>query len=220
MRFLPVLLLVMGCTPTMVASDTASATGSCAGVWASGARPLYLGDDLVPTSVPAPNQALFVKATPDAMLIASKDGQASNLDVLVNPSLMEVLWSPDSQRLAFNVSDGGVVGSWEVTAYSVENRSKPAVISFAEEIKLLANALPQCEEKEDANIGIAAWLAGGKELLLVAEVPPHSSCRNMGALQGFRVSAATGKIIEQITEQSLRQKWNAVLGCRFSKNPE
>ena len=133
---------------------------------------------------------------------------------------MEVLWSPDSQRFALNVSDGGVVGGWFAKVYWIDESGGVNQIDIGSEVLRLANSLPRCEEREDANIGVVAWLDGGKELLLVAEVPPHSSCRNMGALQGFRVSATTGVVVEHISERQLRQKWNATLGCRFSSDDE
>jgi hypothetical protein len=220
MRLLPLLLLLVGCPSAEAVVDTTAVGELCSGLWSSEGRSLYLGDDLVPTRVLAPNKMIAIQATRDALFVTSKAGQISGVDMLINPSLMEVLWSPDSRRFAFNVSDGGIVGSWLTGAYSLSESGGVSKIKIENEITKLANALPQCEEQEDANIGIVSWLAGGEELLLVAEVPPHSSCRNMGALQGFRVSVATGKIIEQISEKSLRLQWRVALGCRFSGSSE
>jgi len=131
---------------------------------------------------------------------------------------MEVLWSPDSNGFAINVSDGGLVGTWETHIYTIDQNGNPAPRNLQRLILPIVSKFLRCEPKEVANFGIAAWLNGSKEVLMIAEVPPHSSCRNMGTLIGFRISVLSGKIIERISERELRRKWKSFLGCRFMGN--
>lgn len=219
-RHLLLCIHVIGYASFEAVADHALVVESCSGIWSSEGKPLYLGDDLVPNRVLAPNQIISIQASNDGLFVIRMANKAIGIDVLINRPLMEVLWSPDSQRFALNVSDGGVVGGWFAKVYLIDESGGVNQIDIGSEVLRLANALPRCEEREDANIGVVSWLDGGKELLLVAEVPPHSSCRNMGALQGFRVSASTGVVVEHISERQLRQKWNATLGCRFSGDAE
>jgi hypothetical protein len=67
------------------------------------------------------------------------------------------------------------------------------------------------------NLGVATWLNGGKGVLVILEVPPHSSCRNMGALVGYEVSLADLKIVERLPEATLRARSGGSLGSRFRR---
>lgn len=215
---LQILLLALGSSSMQVIGDGTSVSKTCSGIWASNAKQLYYGDNLIPVNVSAPDKAAYVKTIDDVVVITGKNIPESRLNIPTNPSLMEVIWSPDSRSFAINTSDGGAVGSWIVNVYTLSASGKPEALIIDSEIGRIVETLPKCDEKEDANVGIAAWLSGGNEFLLVVEVPPHSSCRNMGALRGFRVSTVSGKIKERLSEEALRQSLGSTLGCRFSED--
>jgi hypothetical protein len=139
-------------------------------------------------------------------------GQAQPLPVYANHGLTEMLWAPDARHFAVNASDGGAVGGWEVTVFEVR-QGQPHRLPPYRALQATANRLPRCETPETANLGVAAWLKGGAEMLVVAEVPPHSSCRNMGALLGYRVATTTGRILESLPYGELRKRWPQALGC-------
>lgn len=218
MRLLVLPLLILG---TLVSNAATAAPvfpfERCTGIWAAAARSPYLGADFNPTDILAPNANYSINATSAGLSVVGKRGKRTHLEILVNPPLMEVLWPPDSRNFVINVSDGGLVGSWEAKFYSIDADDRPVSRDVQSIIVPIANKLLKCEPKEDANIGAVSWLDNGNEILIIVEVPPHSSCRNMGAVFGFRVSVKSGKIIERISEADLHKKWATVLGCRFTK---
>lgn len=128
-------------------------------------------------------------------------------------TLAELQWSPDSTALFVTESYGGVVGDWHATVYLVEgssihrlNVTKEVVNSFKKHY--------HCKEPEEPNVGAIKWLNGAK-LLLVAEVPPHSSCPEMGEIRGYIVEIPTGEILQEFDEKRLRTGWGDYLGKRF-----
>jgi hypothetical protein len=128
--------------------------------------------------------------------------------------LVEMVRSPSGTAFALNASDGGLAGTWDVQIF-IGGSAAAAERTLHPEVRQAVDAFPQCEEREVPNLGLAAWLKGGTEMLLIAEVPPHSSCTNMGSLRGLRVETATGRLLEQIPENVVRAKWKHTLGCRF-----
>jgi len=135
----------------------------------------------------------------------------------VDATLAEIVHSPAGAQWAVNASDGGAVGTWDVRVFS-GTKGKPVELTLHPEVQKAAASFPRCEQKEDPNFALAAWLKGGTEMLIVAEVPPHSSCTNMGALRalrGLRVSTQTGRLLAQLPEAALRRKWERALGCRL-----
>ncbi len=213
------LLILIAVISKAIGGDVVSSRSQCDGIWAAGAvspypdsGQSYLDPDFTPTKIPAPNGIFSIYATSEGLSLVGKDS-STHLEVF--PPLMEVLWAPDSRHFAVNVSDGGLVGTWEAKFYSVDTNERPVSRDIQKIVKVLSNKLLECDPKEEANIGAVAWLNDGKEVLMIAEVPPHSSCRNMGTIFGFRVSVKSGRIIERISEKGLRKKWADVMGCRF-----
>lgn len=196
----------------MIGGAVAAAGGRCRGVWAaSGDNPFRAGPSKARLtspdgrySVAGSRHGLSVRGPTRSVLLA----------VEANRPLTEVLWSPDSRLLAVNVSDGGLVGTWEASVFD-PTASAPLEQLLVEVRKAVAD-FPNCDSPEQANLAIVGWTQGGKEMLVVAEVPPHSSCKNMANIIGFRVDAANGAILERLPEALVRRHWSAVLGCRFS----
>ena len=182
----------------------------CTGTWAASGRSPY---DLGKEGIAAPNGTRSVVGGDRGLLIVDQAGEVE-VPVTVNPPLTEVVWAPGSRFFAVNASDGGLVGTWD--AALVDSATAAIVARPLALVRKAASSLPNCEEFEQPNLAVTAWLRGGKEMLVVAEVPAHSSCRNMAAVVGFRVDATTGAIRERLSAWSLRRRWSAVLGCRFA----
>ncbi|MFA7060097.1 MAG: hypothetical protein WC156_04690 [Pedobacter sp.] len=208
------LLVVVHVVPYIACADELNSHERCSGIWAVGAKSPYTGPDFIPTKITSPNGLASINASSEGLSFVGKKAPIQ-LKVLINPPLTEVLWAPDSRGFTINVSDGGLVGTWEAHVYSIDQDGNPIPHNIRKLIFPITNKFLKCEPKEVANFGITAWLNGSKEILIVAEVPPHSSCRNMGAIIGFQISVKSGKIIERISEKELRKKWKSYLGCRF-----
>lgn len=198
-----------------VIGATSIASENCDGIWAdAGLQPkqyeakVSLASDKI--------ELKPVVVAKDHLLHLSNNGTLLlPLYIPNTPGLTEVLWSGDGKRVAVNWSDGGVVGSWNSSIVVVNDVSKPVIQDLPADIVAKANKLPQCEEAESANLGVVAWPKNGQQQLLVAEVPPHSSCRNMGSIQGYLLDSDTGKLVAMFSEAQLKADWRAYLGCRF-----
>jgi hypothetical protein len=129
-------------------------------------------------------------------------------------TLAELLWAPDSSAFVVTQSDGGDVGTWLVAVYVLEGNGV-ARFDVARTVRESFQKRHPCDEPEDANVGAIAWLGGSKKLLLAAEVPPHSNCREMGKLGGFVVEVPSGRIIQELSDADLRAKWGSSLGERL-----
>lgn len=197
-------------------SATPIASNECSGIWAASGETPFIAPNAALRDIFAPNGMVSIKATGEGLTVVGRKQSTHLENVIGNPPVTEVLWSPDSRHFVVNESDGGVVGTWTTHFYTLDKSEHLISRDIASFIKPLANKMSKCESAEEANIGTVAWLNGGKELLLVAEVPPHSSCRNMGEVAGFRVSIESWKVIERLSENKLRKKWVSVLGCRFA----
>lgn len=187
----------------------------CSGIWSIQGKPLYVGDPFNPATLQAPSGSASLNATSDGLSFRFGHKNAIPLDVMINPPLMEAIWAPDSRGFAINVSDGGLVGTWESFVFTIGDDGVPILLSVHKTIRKVLAATLRCEPKEIANVGFVIWLAGGKEALMVAEVPPHSSCQNMGSIFGFRIVIDSGHVVERISESLVRRRWAGWLGCRI-----
>jgi len=164
----------------------------------------------------SPNAKRFVRATREGLRLGnSTDGSLQPLPTAAFPPLWEVVWAPDSKRVAVNFSDGGAVGTWDADIFEIDSAGHLMVFRLSERVRNAAKSFPICESPEDVNVALVGWSARGDAALLVAEVPPHSSCKNMGALRGFMVSLTSKKILEVMPESLLRRKWAKVIGERL-----
>jgi len=125
-------------------------------------------------------------------------------------SLSELLWSEDSSAFTVTSSDGGWVGGWSVEVFLIKY-SQIERVDVSSQAKKDVMRRYQCDEpqNEEPNLVAVAWREGSSQLLLVAQVPPHSSCREMGKLFGYIVSVPSGKIVERFSEARLRNEWES-----------
>lgn len=138
---------------------------------------------------------------------------------LMNLSLSEILWSPDEKTFALTQSDGGGVGTWIL---SIGQISDKGTLSISDDIDKLALAdfrnkiLPKDCSDEYPNLAAVSWVESRK-LFIVGEVPPHSSCKKMGALFGYVIAIPSGEILTRIDDKMISKEWHAQLGQRLKK---
>jgi len=185
----------------------------CSGIWAASST-VVADIDSPSKKIPSMKGKARIKVIDSALWFETDRGQRWPLDVFLNPPYTEIIWASDSSKFAVNTSDGGIVGGWDFSIFSAQSNG-PKKIDFYAGVHGLAAQFPHCEEKEVPNFAAVAWIHGDKELLLVAEVPPHSSCSNMGALVGYRLSANTGRLLELLPQERLIGEFGSLLGCRI-----
>jgi hypothetical protein len=210
---------VIGLTNT-ASADTIASSNKCSGIWAALAQSPFIDSNIPLQDILAPNGFVSINSTNEGLVVVGRRKNSRLEEVIGNPTVTEVLWSPDSGSFVVNESEGGAVGLWNTYLYFIDRDDHPVYRNIEGLIRPLVDKVPQCDPPEDSNIGTVAWLNNGKELLLVATVPPHSVCRNMGQISGFRVSIESWKILERIPEKKLRKKWANYLGCQFAKTTD
>jgi hypothetical protein len=202
------------------------------GYWAAEALPLYIYPNVESpeigaagkrrefpegktTEIAAPDKQWKIVSQDESVAIRGRGKQALLAGLLINKPLIEALWSGDSRTVAINESDGGVVGSWAPHIFSIGAEGAVPRPDLVAAVSAEARSLPRCFDAEIPNLGVSGWLKNGREVLMVAEVPPHSSCRNMGAITGYVVSVESGTIVKRLSESQLRRTLRGKLGCRF-----
>ena len=129
-------------------------------------------------------------------------------------TLAELGWSPDSTAFFVTESYGGVVGDWHVTVYLIED-GRVRGIDVTRQVVKEFNKHYRCRAPHRPNIGAVKWMNGSRSLLLIAEVPPHSNCPEMGKVRGYVVAVPTGQIVDEFDEAKLIADWGHYLGKRF-----
>jgi len=138
-------------------------------------------------------------------------------DTFSTPGVTEVAWSGNSRMFAVNGSDGGAVGDWHTVIYTLDDQDRPKAKHMVYVLAPYLRNFAHCEKldhpgvADGINLGTAGWLNDDRELLIIAQVTPDTSCKNLSALKGFRVRVADWAVVEQIPERSLRRQWKKYL---------
>jgi hypothetical protein len=167
----------------------------------------------------SPRRGECVKIWAGKVVFFDADGKSLAVPLEeVMPRLAQVVWSPDGGYFAINASDGGAVGTWEVSVFRVDRARQIAALPVQSMVLADAAKLPQCEDPETPNVSALEWETEGHVLRVVAQSPPHSSCRNMGALRGYRIGLEPLKLISMESEQALRAQWGNAVSQRYPRN--
>lgn len=204
--FLAVAALAVGAS-----LDADSTSGA---LWSRGAACLGWDGPLRCVKVPSPDGRKTVFVGADRLDVAVGDKLLTATSGFRTETLAELLWAPDSGAFVVTESDGGNVGTWRVEVFVVGDATVRRV-QIDDAVIASFKKHYRCIKPEEPNVGAVAWLGGSAQLLLAAEVPPHSSCPDMGKLRGYAIDAPSGRIVDELSEGELRRKWGAVLGLRL-----
>lgn len=127
----------------------------------------------------------------------------------------ELLWAPDSRSLAVTADDGGATGTYELTLLVKKPKGRHwREIDVSRPVAELFAPRMRCDDDEIPNVAAVGWTSG-KRVIVVAQVPPHSSCRNMGMIAGYIVDADTGEPLMDVSLETLRKRYGAMLGTEL-----
>jgi hypothetical protein len=119
----------------------------------------------------------------------------TDIGALVNA---EAAWSPDSRAFFVTYSDGGNVGTYHVKIFHVSASGLRVTEPIPDGRALF---VPRCADPEHPNVGAVRWKGRGSRRLLVAvEVPPHSSCVDMGTFRVFEIELADGRVVTDLNQ--------------------
>jgi hypothetical protein len=128
----------------------------------------------------------------------------------------ELLWSPDSAALAVTADEGGAAGSYALTILVKKEKGRHwREVEVTEKVVRLFTPHMRCDDDETPNVAALGWISG-QRLLVMAQVPPHSSCRNMGRYAGYIVDTVTGEPLMDVSSKLLRTRYRAMLGRNFA----
>jgi len=192
-------------------SATVSDTRQQQGVWASAGISLYDGLN-AGVEAKAPDSTAAVYSS-DKGISLRKTYTDDLLPIVFTPGLAEATWSHDSRYVALNVSDGGLVGTWDV--YLVDRVKPSKVIKLRDAIRLSTSVHLRCDG-EELNIGAVGWEKSAANLDVIVEVPPHSSCMQMGHVEGLVLDVDRLSVVAHLKESDVRTLWQRLLGNRFS----
>ena len=206
-----VMAATLSMCPTLLSGQPAAKTG----IWAAAGQ--RLDQTGSPRQIQSPNKALAVRESNGSLVVVARNRTTAIDAVPATPPLTEVLWAPDSLAFVVNASDGGVVGTWDAYLYSVADGAEPTARDLRRLVESQTQGIARCTTDEVLNLGAIGWREKSRELLVLAEVPPHSSCQNPGAIFGFRVSVQDWKVLERIPETQVRSAWAQFLGPRLMR---
>jgi hypothetical protein len=183
------------------------------GDWAKDAIPIDLNSPKK-IEIPAPNHKMTAIIDDFALSVMEEGRRLSGIEHegVLQPA--ELAWSPDSTAFFITATDGGWVGTWNVRVYIIEN----GTVRYCDVTKAVIKRFEKhykCQEPQPPNIGAIRWLKDSKNLLVAAEVPPHSNCHEMGKRMGYIVEIPTGRIIQEVDEKELKGRWGKYLGERL-----
>jgi hypothetical protein len=202
------------------AAAQAPATIEQPGRWSAEAVYLWPGDTDIADApkgprlaeVWSPDHQHVLSVSDNHLTVRDKVGSALSHPLAIE-DLAEVEWSPDSRVFVVTQSNGGLVGTWSTEAYAVTPQGSVQQL----DVEHAVTARFQFNHEvcsETPNVGSGGWL-NPRVLLVVIEVPPHSSCRDMGHLWGYEVSVIDGRILQVYDDLQLRRKYIHRLGRRF-----
>jgi hypothetical protein len=70
----------------------------------------------------------------------------------------------------------------------------------------------------DPNVAGLKWVDNRDRLIIVAEVPPISLCKDMEYFAGYEILLSSRRIVGRFSPQQLADRWGEVLGERLRSN--
>ena len=195
-------------------SCTSPSMADHGGIWSAEAIPLRYTGPQREMEIASPDGNKRVEIAGSTISVVSDGRRLAGLENSGVSAPAEICWSPDSKAFAITESYGGAVGEWLVTVYILTESSVETVDVAGAAIDSFRTGF-KCLTEETPNAGFASWINGSGELLLALEVPPHSSCPDMGTIKGYIVSVPSGTILQKVDSLTLRQKYAHLLGPRL-----
>jgi len=128
----------------------------------------------------------------------------------------ELLWAPDSRALAVTADDGGATGSFDLSILVRRKKGRHwRQIDLSKRVAKLFAPEMRCDNPETPNVGAVGWTSG-QRLIVAAQVPPHSSCGNIGHVAAYVVDVKSGDVLMEIDPHTLRQRYRRMLGTVFA----
>jgi hypothetical protein len=192
-------LLVLMIAVFVSAAGTGGAfSRSAIGIWRGGSRTISSPDGTKAILVRPPTSAES-DANHDVIVKAYGRELRTDLGTLGNA---EVAWAPDSRAFFATYSDGGNVGTYHVKVFHVTAAGVQVTEPIPDGRALLA---PSCGDPELPNVAAIRWGRRSRTLLVGVQVPPHSSCVDMGTFRVFEVERPGARVVKEWNQLDARK---------------
>ncbi len=184
-------------------------------MWSAFATPLCHHVGTPGPAIPSPDGKLAVVVVDETIeVVRQGDDTRLTSAVIPAPCLSELAWSPDSSAFFLTSSEGGWVGTWSVTVFSVSSSGVTRRSVGAHALEAFKKRFARCPD-EYPNVTAVAWHQSGEEILLVVEMPCHSSCEDMCRFMGFRVNTSDDLVLESLDQSEVVARWAKLIGHRL-----
>jgi hypothetical protein len=119
----------------------------------------------------------------------------------------DVLWSPDSKRVALSLSGGGVGGVYDLVLMS--GRSTPRILSAPFRRRL--NPPRRRDLRAFSNVAAVKWLSSTR-LLVAAQQLYEDSCPQRGRAMLYSYDLVTRRILHAYAPETVRRLFPSALG--------
>ncbi len=128
----------------------------------------------------------------------------------------ELLWAPDSRALAVTADDGGATGTFDLSILVRRKKGRHwRQIDLSDRVAKVFAPEMHCDERETPNVGAVGWTSG-QRLIVAAQVPPHSSCANMGHVAAYIADVKSGDVLMKVDPRTLHRHYRRMLGTAFA----
>ncbi len=124
----------------------------------------------------------------------------------------EAAWAPDSSSFFVTYSDAGAVGTYHVVIYRVDDEGLHSHEPIPNGRTIFP---PYCLDPEIPNVGAVRWGSGSSTIVIAVEVPPHSSCADMGTFRAFEISLPDARVLRQYGQLETKRLFWPSLGVEL-----
>ena len=207
-----ILLAVLSCLLPL----TGPVATACAeeGLWSKQAFSIPRHRDF---TVPSPDRKKTVLIKDLSLVVIDGGSAVPGIEgyTLLLPA--EISWAPDSKAFFITANEGGLGDeTWFVTVFMLEHDRVKYYAVTAEVANRLKKEI-QCPDAGEPHFGAIKWVKESKNLLVVAEVPEHSSCPEKGTLRGYIIEVPSGKVLSELPLKQLVDDWGGYLGPRITR---
>jgi len=122
----------------------------------------------------------------------------------------ELLWSPDSSRFALTWSDGGRLGGYSTTIFSVEGNGVTE-LPITPIVRQAFGHPVKCEIPEAPNVVPITWISADR-ILIAAQIVPHTICDSAGTFKAYEVDIKREKILNSFDQLEAKRLYGPRLG--------
>jgi hypothetical protein len=123
---------------------------------------------------------------------------------------LELIWSPDSKSFVLSGSHGGLIGIYHATAFFIDH-GELKVSPLTPLIWKTFGQPVKCGWPEPPNVVALRWI-DNENLLLAAQITPHSVCDSMGTFRSYIVEAKNRRIMGTLNQIETKKRFGSDLG--------